>query len=164
MFNRTITNIPSGIEANLDDDSIAIEDEENQPMKRRRSSSNGEQSKIFENIAHTLKENNFKRNELIQKILADSKAQSELELYFGSICKTVERFSLIEQARVKMQISQIVSQAELSHFEKRNFEIVNINGNNILSNGSNIETLSFEDGSTFSTIEVPIDHSYQQHP
>lgn len=72
----------------------------------------------MENIAQSMKENNTKRNEIIQQILADPKPQSELELFFCSICKTVEKFSPIEQARIKMQISQLVSQSEVAQLEK----------------------------------------------
>lgn len=71
--------------------------------------------KIFENIAQTLKENGLKRSELFQQMMEPAKKeQTELELFFCSMCKTVEKFSPFEQAKMKMQISHMVSQVELA--------------------------------------------------
>lgn len=114
---RTTTNVENDEESNgIDDEQLSPDDGSVRPCKRRRSSSNGEQMKIFENIAQSFKENNSMRNDLIQKIFSDKKEpQSEMELFFLSMCRTVEKFSPLEQATLKMQISQIVSQVELSH-------------------------------------------------
>lgn len=53
-----------------------------------------------------------------QAIETSNKPLSELELFFGSICMTVGKLSPLEQARIKMQISNIVSQAELSQLQQ----------------------------------------------
>lgn len=108
--------------------------------------------KIFENIAHTLREQNSKRNAIYEQILSDSKPQSEIELYFSSISKTVEKLNPIEQAKLKIQISQIVSKAELEHLERIQN---NINSQQI----SGLDFLSFEDESTFTTMQIPLDSS-----
>lgn len=92
--------------------------DETLPSKRERSSSNDDQMKIFENITHSIKGNNSKRNEVIQKMLNDSRPEAELVLFFSSICKTVSKFSLLEQAKIKMKISQMVSETELAHLER----------------------------------------------
>lgn len=113
------------------------------PMKRRRSSSNGDQLKIFENIAQSIKDNSCKRNEIIQKILSDSKQETELDLFFGAICKTVSKFSPFDQAKIKMKISNIVSETELAHLER--MEHNSINSTNI----ENFDTIHLEDGTTY---------------
>lgn len=74
----------------------------------------------MENIAQQFKENNTKRNELLQQMLVEPKVQSELELFFSSMCKTVEKFAPLDQVRIKMQISQMVSQTELAQLEQLN--------------------------------------------
>lgn len=127
-FDRTITNI-----VNLDDEdgSVCIDDacstiaDEIVPLKRRRSSSNGDQIRIFENIAQSIKENGTKRSEMIQKILSDSKQETELELFFGSICKTVSKFTPFDQAKMKMRIQNLVSETELAHIERMEQDIMN---------------------------------------
>lgn len=107
------------------DEIALVEDDEEEndfrSHKRKRNTSNSEQMKIFEVITKTLKENNSKKIEMFQKMQADS--QSELELFFSCICKTVEKFSPIEQARVKMQISKTVSQCELARLETYNYAV-----------------------------------------
>lgn len=52
--------------------------------------------KSMENIAQSMKENGTKRNEILQQILTEPKYQSDLELFFSSICKTVEKFGPID--------------------------------------------------------------------
>lgn len=114
MFFRTTTNIDTPDE-NVDD--YASDEENIRPTKRRRSSSNGDQMKLLENIANTFKDSNMKRNDLIQHIMKESKQPNELEVYFNSICLTVGKLDPLEQVKIKMQISQIVSQAELAQLE-----------------------------------------------
>lgn len=57
-----------------------------------------------------------------------SKVKSELDLFFESICKTVEKLGALDQAMVKMGILKIVNQAEIAFIKS-------------------IEVLSFELGS-----------------
>lgn len=73
--------------------------------------------RFFESISRTLKESQSKKLELIQQVV---RPQSDLELFFASMCKTVERFDLIEQAEIKIEVSRIVSNSELAHLEKAN--------------------------------------------
>lgn len=117
---RTTTNIATAITDDPDEvkENYESEEENIRPTKRRRSSSNGDQVKLLENIANTFRDNSSRRNDLIQHIMNESKPKTELEVYFNSICLTVGKLDPLEQARVKMQISQIVSQAELSQLEK----------------------------------------------
>ncbi|XP_055308526.1 uncharacterized protein LOC129572566 [Sitodiplosis mosellana] len=116
---KTTTNIAGKEDEkeNVIDDDIGSDEEYFPRVKRRRSSSNSDHLKFMENIAQTMKENNTKRNEILQHMLTEQKPQSELELFFSSICKTVEKFSPIDQVRVKMQINQMVSETELAILE-----------------------------------------------
>lgn len=94
---------------------MEIRNEDSHSIKRRRSSSNGDTIKLFESLSKTLKENNAKKIEAFQQV---AQPRSEMQLYFGSICKTVEKFTPIDQVKIKIEISRIVSQFELAHFEK----------------------------------------------
>lgn len=161
--NRTITNIASSNDSGNENEEneAANEDEKNtekvvaeefHPFKRRRSSSNGDHMKIFENLANSMKENNSKRNEIYQKLIIDSKENSknDLELYFDSICKTVSKFNSFDQVKIKMKISHLVNEAELQHLESIK---------NSISTQSNIDfqsigTISFPDGSSFSVESI----------
>lgn len=96
-------------------DIVEIRNKDSHSIKRRRSSSNGDTIKLFESLSKTLKKNNAKRIEAFQQV---AEPQSEIQLYFGSICKTVEKFTPIDQAKIKIEISRIVSQFELAHLEK----------------------------------------------
>lgn len=142
FFNRTITNINvDDADENADIDEATTANEVF-PLKRRRSSSNGDQMKIFENIAHSIKENNSKRNEIIQKMINESKPETELELYFGAICKTVSKFSALEQAKIKMKFNNIVSETEMAYLERIESNIIN-------ANFEHFETISIDDGTTY---------------
>lgn len=137
---RTITNVP---ESNGVSDTSPIDEDDFHPIKRRRSSSQGDQTKMLENIAQSMKENSSKRNELIEKLLSGSQRSSELELFFSSICKTVERLCWIDQARLKLKISQLVNEAEMAHIEK-------------LELGTSTQ-MAFLDGSTFAYENVTVE-------
>lgn len=120
FFIRTTTNITSNDEDSNQDSIITIqnsddEEKENVPfLKRRRSSSNSDQMKIFETIAKTIKENHSRKIELINQM---QKPQNELELFFASMCKTVEKFDALDQAKIKFEISQMVSQYEMTQIQ-----------------------------------------------
>lgn len=94
---------------NIDDDEMDF----TQSYKKRRSS-NGEQFKLIETITKEIKENQTKKFDLFQQFTK----QSELELFFSSLCKTVEKFTAVEQAKIKIELSNIVGQHELAHLEK----------------------------------------------
>lgn len=122
-ISRTTTNIQIDTiedEAVVPNDDCGISDdftdEHLPPMKRRRSSSTGEQTRMFENIAKTIKENHNKKIEILEQAM---KPQSDLQLFFASMCKSAEKLDPIEQIKVKMEISRIINNAELSQLEKR---------------------------------------------
>lgn len=120
---RTITNISLLCD---DDDSMDFTDDTSSDFltkhtSKRPKKSNNEQLRIFESIAQDMKESQSKKIEIFQQIMHP---KSELELFFASICKTVEKFGALEQAKTKVAISQIVSQMEISHLEKAAQEII----------------------------------------
>lgn len=130
----------------VDDDQVIFCEEDSNgsssssmpPIKRRRSNSNSEQMKLFENITRTIKENHSKKMELFQQSM---QPQSELELFFASACKTVEKLKPLAQARVKFEVNKIISQAEFDHLENIASEEVIYT---IQSNGNNdSETIPF---------------------
>lgn len=68
--------------------------------------------------------------------------QSELELFFASACKTVEKFTPLAQAKVKFEVNKIISQAEFDYLQNIPNETVvyTIESNNI----ANTETIPFD--------------------
>lgn len=133
---RTTTNIT------LDDDVQTIEACENpeevldvdessyfQTMKRRRSSSNSEQMKLIETVTKCIKDNNAKKFEMFQQAI---KPQNELELYFASVCKTVEKFQPMVKAKIKMEINQLISRYELDHFSSVIYSVNTENSNELI--------------------------------
>lgn len=116
-INAGISHAPTEIISDEDERDIETNNRENiVPVKRRRSSS-CDQMKLYESFAKTLKDNHSQKMNLINQAIESSKPQTELELYFSSICKTVEKLSPIEQAKIKMHVSNIVSQAELAQLQ-----------------------------------------------
>lgn len=73
--------------------------------------------KLFETFTKTLKDNHTHKMNLFHQAIETSKPLTELELFFSSICKTVEKLKPIDQAKMKMQISSIVAQAELAELQ-----------------------------------------------
>lgn len=143
-----------------DDESKDGDNKENvQPIKRRRSSSTGDQMKIYETLAKTLNETHSQKLNLIHQAIESTKSQSELELYFSSICKTVEKLSPIDQAQIKLQISNIVSQAELAQLRSTT-SYQNTFGNGQASQPNNYYSVpSRNDYLTASTDYCPTDSS-----
>lgn len=126
LFHRTTSNIAFDDINEIDgcstftisDDEMNETNKENMaPVKRRRSSSTGDQMKLFETFAKSLKDNHSQKMCMLQNAMETTKPQTELELYFSSICKTVEKLHPIEQSKIKMQISNIVNQAELAQLQ-----------------------------------------------
>lgn len=75
-ISRTTTNIQIDTiedEAVVPNDDFGISDdftdEHLPPMKRRRSSSTGDQTRMFENIAKTIKENHNKKIEILEQAM-----------------------------------------------------------------------------------------------
>lgn len=127
FFNRATENINNEskrIDEDAQQDSVP-------PMKKRRSTPNGDPMKILGNISQTFRE-------LVNQVLISKEEQTELDLYFSSICKTVKKLDALEQVKIKMQISQIVNQAELEQLShsKQN-DASTILGNNSTSNQNN---------------------------
>lgn len=92
--------------------------------KRRRVS---DQNKNLEVLTQHLKDSQNKKMELLEKMIAAPQEQSELQLFFASICKTVEKFTLLDQAIIKMDIIKIVNEMEISHLKAKH--IVVLDGN-----------------------------------
>lgn len=86
---RTITNVPG---TSAVSDTSPFDEDDFHPIKRRRSSSQGDQTKILENIAQSMKENSTKRNELIEKLLTGSQRSSELELFLVQSVKQLNAY------------------------------------------------------------------------
>lgn len=97
----------------INEDSIN-EDSTSGPISKKRRSNNNDQLKIFENIAKDMKDSQNKKMEFIQQFV---QPKTELELFFASLCKTVEKFNPLAQAKAKISISNIVSQMEIEHLE-----------------------------------------------
>lgn len=127
LFGRTTTNITL-----IDDDeensnntiesdstnTLSEETEDDTPhMKRKRTSSNSEQRKLYETITKTLNDNHIRKIEIMQQAM-QTKPTTELDLFFASIGKTMEKLHAIDQAKIKLQISQIVSQYEMALLEE----------------------------------------------
>lgn len=118
----TNTNIKNDIFEVDEENNVGENDETQHTSKRKRSNSNGsEHLKIIENIAKTTKENQTKKMEMFHQAV---QPQSELELFFSSICKTVEKFNDLTKARLKIEISKVVSEEELKHLQNINNQIV----------------------------------------
>lgn len=122
-MNRTTTNIETYDVDDDDDgnvDRLLIEDDtdgdstsfESEHKKRR--SNNNDQLRIFKNIANDMKENQNRKVELLQQVM---QPKTELELFFASICKTVEKFTPLDRAKVKAAISRIVGDMEIANIE-----------------------------------------------
>lgn len=56
--------------------------------------------------------------------MEQTKSLSELEHFFQSICKTVENFTTIQQAKLKMDITNMVSTIQIENYKK--LEVQNV--------------------------------------
>lgn len=132
-----------------EDEDKSNDSKENKPLQKRRrssSASSSDQMRIYESFAKTMRENHNEKMNMIQQ-LQDSKSQTELECYFASICKTVEKFPPIEQAKVKLQISQIVSQIEIAQLESNQ---------QYYSRGQNTLVYRTENGTTYEISDAEV--------
>lgn len=64
-----------------------------------------------------MQKNNDKKLDLIQKIVQKSPEKTDLELFFNSISKTVQKFTPKDQAVLKIKIYQLVSEKEISNLD-----------------------------------------------
>lgn len=86
------------------------------PKRRRVTSSTSSATENLKYIVNEMKDTQSRKFELLEKIV-DTPEKSELELFFASICMTVQKLTPLEQARTKMDILQIVNRAEIRHIE-----------------------------------------------
>lgn len=98
-----------------DDDVIISETTEeeislwkNAPSKKRKSDSSNE-------LINQLAQTQSRKLDLLEQLVATPSEQSELDLFFASICKTVAKLNALEQAQLKMEIIKSVNTAEISH-------------------------------------------------
>lgn len=80
---------------------------------------------------------------MIQQVV---RPQSELELFFASMCKTVEKFDPMEQAKIKIEVSRIISNTELAHIQKSNNQnnvILSVNTQSQNNFSNQMEPISF---------------------
>lgn len=61
-----------------------------------------------------MQKNQEKKLDLLQKMIAKSPEKTDLDLFFISISKTVKKFTPKDQALLKIQIQQIVSEREIA--------------------------------------------------
>lgn len=102
------------------------------PKRKRTSSSSGDIKCFVDEFKGT----QSRKLELLEKII-ETPEKSELELFFASICKTVQKFTPLEQAKIKMKITETVNVAEIKHLETREFVY-------IIDNDINVSTTSFD--------------------
>lgn len=141
IHNRTTTNIEldedeSIISISFDSDDDNSKDKQNdkpndepndEPNSKKRRSNNGDQLKVFQTIADDMKQNQVKKMEMLQQVM---QPKSGLELFFASICKTVEKFSPLDQAKIKSAISGVVSDMEIANLENLySYEDVQVHNN-----------------------------------
>lgn len=103
-------------------EAIDIDDESSEsiiigtPAKKQKSSTS-EQWSQFDNLRRDMQKNNDKKLDLIQKIVQKSPEKTDLELFFNSISKTVQKFTPKDQAVLKIKIYQLVSEKEISNLD-----------------------------------------------
>lgn len=71
-------------------------------------------SNDLKEIAQQMRNSQTRKLDIIEKMIA-TPPQSDLELFFASMCKTVEKFSPINQAEIKMNVTKLVNEAEILH-------------------------------------------------
>lgn len=74
----------------------------------------------MEECVEFIRQNSAAKFDLLKTVVERShreETQSELELFFKSICKTVEKFNALEQAKTKIEITNIVSNIQIAKYE-----------------------------------------------
>lgn len=65
-----------------------------------------------------MKDTQNRKINLLEKIVETPTVEkSDLELFFESICKTVQKLPKLSQAKLKMKITEAVNQAEIEHLQ-----------------------------------------------
>lgn len=67
----------------------------------------------LEHFSKQLEKSQEKKIDLIKSILQKSPEKNDLDLFFSSMCKTVQKFVPKEQALLKFKIHQLVSEKEI---------------------------------------------------
>lgn len=136
----TTSNVVSPNVDNHLNDANLKENSESEPNKttsmKRKYASNGNWDHLVK-FTEEMKENQNKKFELLEK-LSQAPEQSDLELFFSSVCKTVQKFSAKDQALIKMRIHQIVNEKEISYLESLPLEM---NNSMIYNDGVNLDCL-----------------------
>lgn len=86
------------------------------PSKYRKTSSNGEWSQL-DDFRKDMQKSQEKKLELMEKLMQKSPEKSSLDLFFNSISKTVEKFTVKDQAILKVKIQQIVTEKEIAYID-----------------------------------------------
>lgn len=96
----------------------------NEPPAKQRKLNPKSQLSQFEIFRDEMIKNQDKKLNLIEKIVQKSPEKSDLELFFNSIFKTVQRFTRRDQAVLKIKIHQIVSEKEMSYLESNDDDLI----------------------------------------
>lgn len=104
--------------------------------KRRRMN---EQNRSLETIAQHLKQSQSKKMELLEKMIGTPQEQSDLQLFFASICKTVEKFTALDQATIKMEVTKIVNEMEVMNLKAKHIVILDDNLVTLESINANVD-------------------------
>lgn len=86
-----------------------------------------------------IKQNSVAKFDLLKTVVERGQrdeTESELGLFFKSICKTVEKFNAIEQAKIKIEITTLVSNMQISKFQQNQAEIINSSDIIIIENSN----------------------------
>lgn len=68
--------------------------------------------------------------------MEQTKSLSELEHFFQSICKTVDKFTPIQQAKLKMDITNMVSTIQIKNYESE-IDVIVIQDSQIIFDDAN---------------------------
>lgn len=74
--------------------------------------------------------------EMFQQVI---QPQTELDLFFASICKTVQKFEPMSQARIKIEINQLIGRYELAHLSNVIYSVNTVADNEIVFENEFIE-------------------------
>lgn len=113
-FFSTTSNIVHEIEEPVEEEMCMEDDDkkENTPPKKKT-----KKSTHLEDLSKVMQKNQEKKLDLLEKIIQKSPEKTDLDLFFISISKTVKKFPIRDQALLKIQIQQIVSEKEIAHLD-----------------------------------------------
>lgn len=158
LFYRTLSNISDETTVSSESDVVAVdlEDEnDSQPIaKRKRSTDN-----TFDKLASTYERNSAERMKILQQKPFLIEPMTALGHFFSSICKTVEKFSEYEQARVKFEISNLIGRIEMGRLRDDSHIIPSYQSINVPSHSS----LQYIPQPNHSHFLPPQNHQYAPH-